>query len=103
MAKRRNLPLRILLWILGVLLGLVLLVLVAFQVFFHTSALKNTVVKILSSQVEGSVSVGDVRLSLFKQFPDVTVSVEDLLITYPHDRFEPLAQEGEEGRGPEQE
>ena len=102
MAKRRNLPLRIFLWILGVLLGLVLLVLVAFQVFFHTSALKNTVVKILSSQVEGSVSVGDVRLSLFKQFPDVTVSVEDLLITYPHERFEPLAQEGEEGRGPEQ-
>jgi hypothetical protein len=101
MAKRRNLPLRILLWILGVLLGLVLLVLVAFQVFFHTSALKNTVVKILSSQVDGNVSVGDVRLSLVKQFPDISVSVEDLLITYPHDRFEPLAREGDEGRGQE--
>ena len=101
MAKGRNLPLKILLWILGVLLGLALLVLVAFQVFFHTSALKNSVVKILSSQVEGNVSVGDVRLSLVKQFPDVTVSVEDLLITYPHDRFEPFAQEGDEGRGTE--
>ena len=94
MARRRNLPLRILLWILGVLLGLVLLVLVAFQVFFHTSALRNTVVKVLSSQVDGDVSVGDVRLSLFKQFPDVTVSVEDLLVTYPHDRFETPGQVG---------
>ena len=102
MAKGRNLPLKILLWILGVILGLALLVLVALQVFFHTSALKNTVVKILSSQVEGNVSVGDVRLSLVKQFPDVTVSVEDLLITYPHDRFESLAREGDEGRGTEQ-
>ena len=101
MARRRNLPLRILLWILGVLLGLVLLVLVAFQVFFHTSALKNTAVKILSSQVDGNVSVGDVRLSLMKQFPDISVSVEDLLVTYPHDRFEPLAREGDEGRGQE--
>ena len=101
MAKRRNLPLRILGIILGTLLGLVLLVLVAFQVFFHTSALQKTVVKVLSSQVDGNVSVGDVRISLVKQFPDVTVSVEDLLITYPHDRFAPLAPEGDEGRGTE--
>ena len=87
--------------ILGTLLGLLLLVLVAFQVFFHTSALKNTVQKVLAAQVDGNVSIGDVRLSLFKQFPDVTVSVEDLLVTYPHGRFEPLAPEGDEGRGPE--
>ena len=101
MAKGRNLPLRILLWIVGTLLGLLLLVLAAFQVLFHTSALEKTVVRILSSQVDGFVSVGDVRLSLVKQFPDVTVSVEDLLVTYPHERFEPLALEGEEGRGTE--
>ena len=99
MAKGRNLPLRILGIILGTLLGLLLLVLVAFQVFFHTSALKKTVLKALSSQVDGEVSIGDVRLSLVKQFPDVTLSVEDLLITYPHDRFAPLAPEGDEGRG----
>ena len=101
MAKGRNLPLKILGIILGTLLGLVLLVLVAFQVFFHTSALKNTVLKVLSSQVEGTVSIGDVRLSLLKQFPDVTVSVKDLLVTYPHERFAPLAPEGDEGRGAE--
>ena len=101
MAKGRNLPLRILGIILGTLLGLVLLVLVAFQVFFHTSALEKTVLKILSTQVDGDVSIGHVRLSLVKQFPDVTLSVEDLLITYPHDRFAPLAPEGDEGRGTE--
>lgn len=101
MAKGRNLPLRILLWIVGTLLGLLLLVLAAFQILFHTSALEKTVVRVLSSQVEGEVSVSDVRLSLVKQFPDVTVSVENLLVTYPHSRFEPLALEGEEGRGTE--
>ena len=62
MAKGRNLPLRILGIILGTLLGLLLLVLVAFQVFFHTSALEKTVLKVLSSQVDGNVSLGHVRL-----------------------------------------
>ncbi|MBR1575261.1 MAG: hypothetical protein IJ654_02305 [Bacteroidales bacterium] len=101
MAKGRNLPLKILGIILGTLLGLVLLVLVACQVFFHSSALKNAAQKLLSAQVDGTVSIGDVRLSPFRQFPDVSLSVEDLLITYPHDRFAPLAAEGEEGRGAE--
>lgn len=101
MAKGRNLPLKIFLWILGTLLGLLLLVLAAFQVLFHTPALEKAVVRVLSSQVDGEVSVGDVRLSLVKQFPDVTVSVDDLLVTYPHDRFAPLAVEGDEGRGTE--
>ena len=101
MAKGRNLPLRILGIILGSLLGLVLLVLVAFQVFFHTAALEKSVLKILSTQVDGNVGIGHVHLSLVKQFPDVTLTVEDLLITYPHDRFAPLAPEGDEGRGTE--
>ena len=101
MAKDRNLPLRILGIILGTLPGLLLLVLVAFQVFFHTSALEKTVLKVLSSQVDGNVSLGHVRLSLVKQFPDVTLTVEDLLVTYPHDLFAPLAPEGDEGRGTE--
>ena len=93
--------LKIFLWILGTLLGLLLLVLAAFQVLFHTPALEKTLVRVLSAQVEGEVSVGDVRLSLVRQFPDVTVSVKDLLVTYPHERFEPLAVAGDEGRGTE--
>lgn len=99
MAKRVSLPLKIVLYVLGTLLGLVILALVAFQVILHTSALEKIACKVAASYVDGDVSIGDLDLSLVKNYPDVTVSLEDLLVTYPHDRFDGVAGPEDEGRG----
>ena len=99
MGKRRNLPLRILGIILGTLLGLALLVLVAFQVCTHTSVLDKIAQKVLSGQVDGEVSFSDVRLSRVLDYPIVSLAIDDLLITYPHERYDSLASELDEGRG----
>lgn len=102
MSLKGNLPLRllkILLVILSSAVGLVLLVLVAVQVFIGSSLLDKAVVKVASEYVDGDLSLGDIKLGVQKSFPFVNVSIKDLLITYPHDRYGNLVPPDAEGRG----
>lgn len=68
------------LWFLGIVLGLFLLIFIATNVYFYTNK-KNILQSVnaqLSKSIAGNVSVADVNLSFFKNFPSVTLRLDDV-------------------------
>lgn len=80
--KRRGL--RIVLW---AILGLWVLVMVALQVALNSKVLTRIANRIAGEYVEGDVSFSNIKASVFKSFPNLNVSIDDFILTYPHDRF----------------
>ena len=80
--KRRGL--RIVLW---TILGLWVLVMVALQVALNSKVLTRIANRIAGEYVEGDVSFSNIKASVFKSFPNLNVSIDDFILTYPHDRF----------------
>jgi len=92
----------------NVLLGavaLVLLLLVVLQVVLRPAVLTGIVNRIAADYVQGDVSFRQVKAHVIKSFPYLNVEAEDLVITYPHNRYarydtvyasvqEPLLQAG---------
>ena len=103
--KRRFRPLRILII---VLVALLVLILVALQIVLNSEFLKQTVRTFAADYIQGETLIGDIDVSIFSTFPYVDVKLEDVAITYPHERFaefdslyfpSPLRSEGEGGSG----
>lgn len=67
--------------------SLLLLVLIALQVVLSSSFLTPTLGKVAAPFVDGEVSIGKVRASVFRSFPNLYVSIDTVSITYPHERF----------------
>ncbi len=79
---------KILLWCLGSVAGLLALVILVLQIVFATNVSTRLVNKYSDRFIDGNLSFGKVDLSLFKHFPNLTVSLEDCSLTYPHERFD---------------
>lgn len=77
-------PLRILLC--GILM-LVCLVLVALQIILNSNFLRQTITRLAADYVEGNATIGNVEISVFSTFPFLNLELEDVLVTYPHERF----------------
>ena len=71
---------------------------IALEILLSTPLLTNTVNRIASQYIDGSISFGKVSASVLKRFPAVTVSLEELCITYPADRFDEEEKSGAQGR-----
>ena len=52
----------------------------------NTRALDRIVHKYADEYVDGDVSWSKIRISPFRNFPDVRVSIDSLVLTYPHER-----------------
>ncbi len=72
---------------LGVFFGLWAFLLVVFQIVLSTSFLTKMANKYAAEFVDGQVSFGAISASVFKSFPNLEVSIDDFVLTYPHDRF----------------
>ena len=90
----------------GIGLGIaVILLVVAGEVLLQTGALTGIVTRYASEYVDGELAVGRVSGSLLSRFPKVRLCLEDVRVTYPHDRFlyahgcEPVKRYAREGRG----
>ncbi len=89
------------------LTGLILTILIGLQVFLNTQKMKEMIVSIASEYVDGDINLKDFRISLFKNFPYMNLSMEDFSLTYPHDKFKRYDRKGprnalrESGRGNE--
>lgn len=70
---------------------------VALEIILSTPLLTNTVNRIASQYIDGSISFGKVSASVLKKFPAITVNLEDLCITYPADRFDKEEKTGPQG------
>ena len=68
--------------------GIWAVILIALQIALTPEVLTGAVNKAASQMVDGDVSFGKVRASVFRHFPYVSVTFDSLAVTYPSDRFE---------------
>lgn len=74
----------VLLWVAGVWA----VVLIAVQVVLSPSVLTGIVNGAVTDFIDGDVSFGRVSTSVFKNFPNLNVTLHDFTLTYPSDRFD---------------
>lgn len=81
--KRRILP-KITAWVLGIWVAVILIL----EILLSTPLLTKSVNRIAADYIDGEISFGKVSASMLKNFPSMTLTLEDLSITYPSDRFD---------------
>ena len=74
---------KVLLWIIGIWAVLLITV----QVALSPAVLTRLANGFAADYIDGDVTFGDVRLSVFKSFPYLNVGFSDVSVTYPSDRF----------------
>lgn len=79
---------KIFLWILGIWMGFLLII----QIVMLPPILTPIVNDLAGKYMNANVSVGRVYGSVITHFPRITLSVEDLEITYPHERYDSIAR-----------
>ena len=80
-------PLKLIRNVLLVLLGLVLVVLITFQILMRPSVLTPIVNQVAADYVDGEVKFDEVKIHAIKSFPYLHLEASDLSITYPHRRY----------------
>lgn len=70
---------------------------IVMEILLSTPMVTDTVNKIAGRYIDGEISFGKVSASLLRNFPAVTVTLEDLCITYPSDRFDISEKTGAQG------
>ena len=71
------------LWVVGIWAALLILM----EAVLSESVLTGIVNKYAAEYVDGDLKFGNASVSMFRRFPNITVSLEDFSITYPSDRF----------------
>ena len=87
------------------LLGLVLLVLAALPFVLNSKVVTRTVDRLAAQYIDGELTYDRIRISPYRHFPRMSVTLEGVAVTYPHERFAQWdLPEGnrllEAGRGP---
>ena len=82
-----------LLWILGILLG----VMIILEIVLSGTVLTRIVNGVAADYVDGELKFGKAKVSLFRRFPAVTLTLEDASLTYPAERFDSLERSGVQG------
>lgn len=93
MRKRRNILLRIIAWSICIWAAVIL----AIEILLSTSILTTSVNRIAARYIDGEISFGRVSASMVNNFPSMTITLEDLNITYPSDRFDEQEKKGPQG------
>lgn len=86
--------LKVIAWIAGTWICLLSII----QVAVSPSVLTRIVNKVAAEYIDGTLTFGKVRLSMFRHFPNVGISLEDCSITYPATRFDTLEAKGAQDR-----
>ena len=81
------------LWIIGIWAVL----LVVLQLTLSEKVLTKLVNKYAAEYIDGDISFGGAKVSMFKKFPRVCISLDDFSITYPADRFDEQEKMGVQG------
>lgn len=85
--------LKVLAWIAGIWL----LILTIMQVALSPSVLAGIVDRFAREYIDGDLSFGKIRLSMFRHFPNIGISMDDCSLTYPAERFDSLEASGAQG------
>lgn len=93
MTKRRLILPKIMAWVLGIWVAVILIL----EILLSTPLLTRSVNRIAADYIDGEISFGKVTASMLKNFPSMTLTLEDLSITYPSDRFDKEEKSGPQG------
>ena len=61
--------------------------LVVLQLLLNSSFLTRMAEKYIPEYVDADVHIGKISASVLKSFPNLQLDVEDVVVTYPHDRY----------------
>ena len=90
MRKLVKVVMKSILWIVGIWTAL----LIVMEVVLTQSVLTGLVNKYAAEYIDGDLRFGKVNMSMFRRFPNVSLTLEDFSITYPADRFDLKETEG---------
>ena len=76
--------------VVAALLGLVLIVLAALPLVLNSRAVTKIVDRLAAQYIDGDLEYGRLHVSLYRHFPQVEIRLEDVALTYPHERFSPF-------------
>ena len=71
----------------GVLAGLFAVLMVVVHIVLSPKVATNLVNKYAPEFIDGDLTFGEVKVSMFRHFPNLTLTLKDADLTYPHDRF----------------
>ncbi len=91
--KRPRIVLKVLAWIAGIWLCILL----ALRIALTPSVISSLIDRYAAGYVDGSISIGKVGLSMFRHFPNIGITVDDFSITYPAGRYSSVEKEGPQG------
>ena len=80
-------------WVAGVWLTIMIIA----QIVLSSSVLTGLINKYADEFIEGDITFGKAQVSLFRRFPKVSMTLEDLSITYPSERYDSLERAGIQG------
>lgn len=70
-----------------VFFGLIIFIVVGAQIVINSRLVTNTIEKIASEYIDGSLNSGKLRIYLWRHFPKVQLKWENASVVYPHSRF----------------
>ena len=73
--------------VLASLAGFILLILIALPFVLNSRVVTKLVDKYAAEYIDGELAYSRLHVSLYKHFPRVAISLEDVSVTYPHERF----------------
>lgn len=79
------------------ILGIGAVLLIALETILSSKIITRTVNKYAAEYIDGDIRFGDISLSILRQFPYASLTLEDFSVTYPADRFEHLESLGPQG------
>ena len=82
-----------LLWLAGIWLAL----LVILEIALSEKVLTKIVNRYAKEYVDGDIHFGKASISMFRRFPAAVLTLEDLAVTYPAERFDSLERAGVQG------
>lgn len=71
----------------GAIIALILLALGALPLLLNSRIVTNLVDKYAAEYIDGELEYSGLHISLYRAFPRVEITLEDVALTYPHERF----------------
>ena len=71
-----------------------LILMIAVQVALSSGVAEKLISKYAAEYIDGTTSLGKLNVSVFRHFPNISLSADDFNITYPADRFDTMESEG---------
>ena len=81
---------------LAIIAGVLLVIMTALQIVLNSKAVRQKVDAAAAEAVDGTLSYKRLHFDVFRSFPRIRLTIDDLSLTYPHDRWAAY-----DGLGPE--